>query len=129
MVIPVPALPLLFQIAVADSVPKWDVTPSCRAAAAVAQAMQTQDRLKTCVESEHRTRDKLANEWSTFPAQDRIRCINAIKGSRRPTPNSLLALRETEIRERLAKRRADDVVVVAERARRRNVQSRLQAWP
>jgi hypothetical protein len=79
MIIPVPALPLLFQITVADGVPEWDVTSSCRAAAAATQAASTEARLKGCIDSEHRTRDKLASEWSTFPAPDQIRCINAIK--------------------------------------------------
>ena len=37
MVIPVLALPLLFQITVADGVPNWDVTPNCRAASANAK--------------------------------------------------------------------------------------------
>ena len=77
MIIPVPALPLLFQIAIADGVPNWDVTPSCRGAAAAAPPAQ--DRLKSCMDSEHRTRGKLASEWSTFPTPDRIKCINAMK--------------------------------------------------
>jgi hypothetical protein len=79
MVIPVPALPLLFQITVADGVPEWDVTSSCRAGAVATQGASAETRLKACIDSEHRTRDKLASEWSTFPAADQIRCINAIK--------------------------------------------------
>jgi hypothetical protein len=62
MVIPVPALPLLFQIAVADSVPNWDVTPSCRAAAAAALPTPTQDRQKHCMDSEDRARDKVTSD-------------------------------------------------------------------
>ena len=31
------------------------------------------------MDSEHRARDKGASEWSTFPAPDRIRCIDSIK--------------------------------------------------
>jgi hypothetical protein len=56
MVIPVPALPLLFQITVADGVPEWDVTSSCRAGAVATQGASAETRLKACIDSEHRTR-------------------------------------------------------------------------
>ena len=61
MIIPVPALPLLFQIAVANGVPEWDVTSSCRAGAVATQGASPETRLKACIDSEHRTRDKLAD--------------------------------------------------------------------
>ena len=82
-------------ISVADSVPKIDVTPSCRAAAANAKAQanpsvnakgkaQVQanpspatDRMKTCLDSEKKIHDQLVKEWSNFPPADRARCIKA----------------------------------------------------
>ena len=77
MMVPFLALSLAGQIviAVADTVPKLDVTRSCRAAA---DAANSKDRLQTCIESEQKTRDQLAKDWSTFPAADRANCINAI---------------------------------------------------
>ncbi len=78
MVIPILILPLVVQIAAANSLPNWDVTQSCRGAAAAA-ADPSQDRLKACLDSEQRTRDKLAREWSTFPASDKMKCIRSIQ--------------------------------------------------
>jgi hypothetical protein len=78
MVIPFLALSITLQIAVADGVPNWDVTASCRGAAA-GYADQADDRLKSCLNSEQRAREKLESDWSTFPAADRIRCVGSIK--------------------------------------------------
>ena len=60
-------------------VPNWDVTSSCRAAAQVAYARDAIEREKSCVEGENRTREKLAADWSTFPAEERTRCIKSIE--------------------------------------------------
>ncbi len=58
MFIPWFALPLAAQlIAVADGVPKLDVTPSCRGAAKAGYISTTEDRLKSCLDSEMRTRE------------------------------------------------------------------------
>jgi hypothetical protein len=62
-----------------DGVPNWDMTASCRAAAEVAFAGQTGVREKSCFESENRARDKLVTDWSTFPAEDRTRCIKSVE--------------------------------------------------
>ena len=61
------------------AVPKWDVTASCRAAAEVAYAGQAGEREKSCFESENRAREKLATDWSTFPAEERTKCIKSIE--------------------------------------------------
>jgi hypothetical protein len=59
-------------VAVADPVPELDVAPGCRAAArepgAVAQ------RADTCLSDERKARDQLRQEWTQFPAGDRVRC-------------------------------------------------------
>jgi hypothetical protein len=62
-----------------DGVPNWDLTASCRAAAEVAYPGQAGDREKACIESEHNTREKLAVNWSTFPAEERTKCIKSIE--------------------------------------------------
>ena len=81
MFVPWFALPLAAQlIAVADSVPKLDVTPSCRGAAKAGYISTTEDRLKSCIDSELRTRDQLEKQWPTFPASDRTDCFDSIKG-------------------------------------------------
>ena len=67
-------------VAVADGVPKLDVTPSCRGAAQAGYIATTDERLKSCVDTEHRTRDQLDKTWSGFPAGDRAWCVSSIKG-------------------------------------------------
>src|SRR5262245_36891339 len=62
-----------------NGVPNWDVTSSCRAAAQVGFAGTPVEREKACVESEHRTREKLAADWSTLPTDERARCIKSIE--------------------------------------------------
>ena len=52
-----------------NGVPNWDVTSSCRAAAKVASTQNASEREKSCMESENKTREKLAADWSTFPAE------------------------------------------------------------
>jgi hypothetical protein len=78
MIVPFLALPLTLQLAVADAVPKWDVTASCRGGAA-GYADQVNDRVKSCLATEQRAREKLESDWSTFPAADRMRCVGSIK--------------------------------------------------
>ena len=61
--------------ALADSVPSWDVTASCRGAAEIGFTKDTGDNLQRCLDSEKRTREQLSKDWSTFPAADRARCV------------------------------------------------------
>ena len=51
MIVPFLALPIALQMVVADGVPNWDVTASCRGGAA-GYADQVNDRVKSCLESE-----------------------------------------------------------------------------
>jgi len=64
--------------AVADSLPSWNVTASCRGAASAGYIEQTSERLKSCLESEQRTREQLNKDWSTFPAADRLKCVKSL---------------------------------------------------
>jgi len=80
MFVPWFALPLAAQlIAVADGVPKIDVTPSCQGAAKSGYISTTEGRLKSCIDSEMRTRQKLEEEWSKYPAGDRSDCYASIR--------------------------------------------------
>src|SRR6516162_5017593 len=62
-----------------NGVPNWDVSSSCRAAAKVAYTQDASEREKSCMEGEQRTREKLVADWSTFPAEERTRCIKSIE--------------------------------------------------
>jgi hypothetical protein len=72
------AAPLTLQLVGADAVPIFDVTPSCRGAAAAGYMQQGDERLRTCIDSEKRTRDQLKDQWSSFEASDRARCVQSI---------------------------------------------------
>ena len=80
MFVPLSALPLVFVLVAADGVPTIDVTPSCRGAAAAGFIATTEERLKSCIDSEKRTRDKLDKDWSSFTPGDRTACVSSIKG-------------------------------------------------
>ena len=77
---------------VADSVPSWDVTASCRGAASVAYSQTPNDRLQSCLASEQRTREALNKNWSTFAAADRTSCVKSLSFS--PTYTELLTCLE-----------------------------------
>jgi len=76
-----------------NDVPNWDVSSSCRAAAKFSYTQDAAEREKSCVESENRTREKLAADWSQFPADERARCIKSIEWFS-PTYTELVACLE-----------------------------------
>jgi hypothetical protein len=81
MFVPFVVWPLAAQlIAAADGVPKLNVTPSCQGAAKSGYISTTEDRLKSCINSEMETRQKLEKDWPQFPAVDRVNCYDSIKG-------------------------------------------------
>jgi hypothetical protein len=81
MFVPLFAWPLALQLVVAaDGVPNLNVTPSCKGAAEAGYIATTEDRLKSCIDSEQRTREQLDKNWSSFPVSDRVWCVSSIKG-------------------------------------------------
>jgi hypothetical protein len=77
------AMPLTFLFvaaAAADSVPNLDVTPSCRGAARAVVKSESEKREKACYDTEKAARDKLTQNWPSFPAKDRNFCLTAVKG-------------------------------------------------
>ena len=80
------------RVAVADGVPSWDVTPSCRGAASVAYSQTPDERLTSCLASEQRTCEELNKYWSAFPADDRIGCVKSLTFS--PTYTELVTCLE-----------------------------------
>ena len=67
------------KVSTGNGVPNWDVTASCRGAAEVASAGRAGEREKSCFESENRAREELVADWSTFPAEERARCIKSME--------------------------------------------------
>jgi hypothetical protein len=60
-------LPLVIPIA--DDMPRFDVTPSCRGAASLTPAS-----LEGCLRDEEGARAELVGQWKQFTASDRVRC-------------------------------------------------------
>ncbi len=83
---------LLVSPAVAADVPSFDVTPSCRAAAAAAGA--TQDRLQTCLASEQRARKAAERQWNDFAPADRDLCARTASAGGMPTYTELVTCLE-----------------------------------
>ncbi len=80
------------RAAVADSVPSWDLTASCRAAASIAYSQTPSDRSQSCLASEQRTCEEITKYWSTYPAEDRIGCVKSLTFS--PTYTELVTCLE-----------------------------------
>ena len=111
MFVPLLVLPLAAQlIAASDAVPKLDVTPSCRGAARSGAVATTQERLQTCIDTEHRTRDQLAKDWPSFSVGARVFCLASIRGFE-PTYTELAAC--LEMKRALANAKPEDAVPVA----------------
>ena len=103
MAVPFVVWPLAAQlIAVADGVPNLNVKPSCEGAAKAGYVATTEERLKSCVESEMETRKKLEGDWSKFPAADRVNCFDSIKNFQ-PTYSELATCLEMRRDVRTAK--------------------------
>src|SRR4029453_17939878 len=77
---------------VADSVPSWDLTASCRAAGLAGYSQTPDERVKSCLASEQSTREELTKYWSTYPAEDRIGCVKSLTFS--PTYTELVTCLE-----------------------------------
>jgi hypothetical protein len=75
-------------IPVADSVPRFDVNPSCKASAN--GMIGVQQDLKVCLDDENSARDQLVKEWSQFAAEDKTRCTRVSTNGGSPTYTELL---------------------------------------
>ena len=80
------------RTAVADGVPNWDLSSSCRTAASLGFTGTPRDIAQSCLASEQRTREELNKKWTTFPAEDRIGCVKSMTFS--PTYTELLTCLE-----------------------------------
>jgi hypothetical protein len=65
---PTDALARRTRTAVADSVPNWDLSASCRTAASLGFGGTPSDISQSCLASEQRTREELNKYWSAYSA-------------------------------------------------------------
>jgi hypothetical protein len=64
-------------VAIADAPPKFDAAPGCKAAAAINQSLDlsvSQD-YESCMNDEESARNELAQNWNTYPADAKTRCV------------------------------------------------------
>jgi hypothetical protein len=119
MFVPLFALPVALQlVAIANDVPKLNVAPSCRGAAQSGFIATTEERLKTCIDTEQRTREQLSKDWSKFPADDRTFCVSSISGFE-PTYSELATCLEMKRDLKNTKPGEADTAAPAGRTRRR----------
>jgi hypothetical protein len=67
---------------VSDQVPKFNVEPSCKGAAAANASAKLVDAqsLAACMTDENQARDQLVSSWQTFPVALRSRCVAESSG-------------------------------------------------
>ena len=61
-------------VAVADGVPKFDITRNCKLDVAATAGLSVDQSIKSCINDEQKARQQLAGQWSKFPAASRTSC-------------------------------------------------------
>jgi hypothetical protein len=61
-------------VAVADSVPKYDIARNCKLDLAATAGLSADQSLKSCINDEQKARQQLGRQWSKFPAASRASC-------------------------------------------------------
>jgi hypothetical protein len=73
---------------VADTVPRYDMKPTCRAAI---DMMGNQGRtVESCMAGEERARKDLEKDWSKYPSAERTQCAAPMANNRSPSYVELL---------------------------------------
>ena len=62
-------------VAVADRVPAFDISRSCKLDLAATAGLSVDQSLKNCVNDENRARQQLMSQWSKFSASSRAQCV------------------------------------------------------
>ena len=61
---------------VADGVPKFDITRSCKLDVAATAGLSVDESLKSCINDERKARQQLGSKWTKFPAANRVSCTS-----------------------------------------------------
>lgn len=62
-------------VAIADRVPAFDISRSCKLDLAATAGLSVDQSLKNCVNDENRARQQLVNQWPKFSGSSRAQCI------------------------------------------------------
>ena len=63
-------------VAVADTVPKFDIARNCKLDVAATSGLSVDQSVKSCMNDEQKARQQLAGQWSKFPAASRASCTS-----------------------------------------------------
>ena len=77
-------------VAVADGVPKFDISRSCKLDVAATAGLTVDQSIKSCMNDEQQARQQLAGQWSKFPASSRASCTSQESIGGTPSYVSLL---------------------------------------
>ena len=77
-------------VTVADGMPNFDITRSCRLDVAATTGLSADQSLKSCVNDEQKAKRQLASQWSKFPAPSRASCTSQESIGGTPSYVSLL---------------------------------------
>jgi hypothetical protein len=81
MFVPIPIMILASQlvIAVADEVPKFDISRGCKvdSNAVFDPSLGKSGTIKRCMDDEQQAKDQLQAQWSGFASSDRTMCIGS----------------------------------------------------
>jgi hypothetical protein len=74
---------LVTTVAMADSVPKYDMAQTCKLIATAAAGLTLDQSMKNCIRDEKQASAQLQKKWSTYPAANRASCVgqNTIGGA------------------------------------------------
>src|SRR5258705_3134685 len=76
-------------VAVADTVPKFDIARSCKLDVAATAGLAVDQSIKSCMNDERKARQQLGSQWSKFPAASRAICTSQQSIGGTPTYVSL----------------------------------------
>ena len=64
-------------ISIADAPPKFDAAPGCKAAVAIDQSLDStvSQSYQSCIDDEESARKTLVQDWNTYPADAKTRCV------------------------------------------------------
>jgi hypothetical protein len=75
----------------AESVPRIDFMKVCRSTSG---SPVNKDQLKTCLDSEGKVRDELAQNWGKYSAASRAQCTSGLQGAYHPSYIELISCLE-----------------------------------
>jgi hypothetical protein len=95
MMLPLPAMVIGAHLAfaIADTVPRLNVEPSCRMSAAGAGGIP-QQTVDACRKDEQDAHDQLVREWASFAPRDRATCVDLSKAGGDTTYTEVLTCLE-----------------------------------